>query len=132
MTSTIEPAAYDADQPLGDRLLRPVEARQENAGGVANLVGDYGALGSFELEGRRDQFLRRFEQFFGEWDQLIRRQSAMTLVHRLGQRTRNPGAQSDHRSLFDAELPRNRVGALETDAADIPGKPIGVLCQNPL
>ena len=122
-----QPAVHDADQPLGDRLLRPVEARQENAGGVADLVGDHSALGSFELEGRQDQFLRRFEQFFGEWDQLIRRQSAMTLVHRLCQCVRYPGAQSDHRSLFDAELHRDRIGALETDASNIPGKPIGVL-----
>ncbi len=53
-------------------MLRPVEARQENAGGVANLVGDHGALGSFELEGRQDQLLRRFEQFFGEWDRLAK------------------------------------------------------------
>ena len=122
-----QPAVHDADQPIGDRLLRPVEARQERAGGVADLVGDHGALGSFELEGRQDQFLRRFEQFFGERDQLIRRQSAMTLVHRLGQRVRYPGAQPDHGGLFDAELHRDRVGALETDASDVPGKPIGVL-----
>ena len=108
-------------------MLRPVEARQENAGGVADLVGDHGAVGSFELEGRQDQLLRRFEQFFGERDQLIRRQSAMTLVHRLGQRVGYSGAQSDHGGLFDAELHRDRVGALETDASDVPGKPIGVL-----
>ena len=125
-----QPAVHDADQPIGDRLLRPVEARQENAGGVANLVGDHGAVGSFELEGRQDQLLRRFEQFFGERDQLIRRQSAMTLVHRLGQRVRYPGAQPDHRSLFDAELHRYRVGALETNPSDVPGKPIGVLCHD--
>ena len=122
-----QPAVHDADQPIGDRLLRPVEARQEDAGGVADLVGDHRALGSFELEGRQDQFLRRFEQFFGERDQLIRRQSAMTLVHRLGQRVGYSGAQSDHGGLFDAELHRDRVGALETNASDIPGKPIGVL-----
>ena len=51
----------------------------------------------------------------------------MPLVHRLGQSVRYPGAQSDHGGLFDAELHRDRVGALETDAANIPGKPIGVL-----
>jgi len=49
-----EPIVHDADQPIGDRLLRPVEARQEGAGGVADLVGDHGALGSFELESRQD------------------------------------------------------------------------------
>ena len=122
-----QPAARDADQSIGDRLLGPVEARQEHAGGIADLVGDHGAVGSFELEGRQDQVLRRFEQFFGERDQLIRRQSAMTLVHRLCQRVRYAGAQSDHGGLFDAELHRDRVGGLEADAPDIPGKAIGVL-----
>jgi hypothetical protein len=58
-------------------LLGPVEARQEDAGSVTDLVGDHGAVGSFELEGRQDQFIRRFEQFFGERDQLIRRQPAV-------------------------------------------------------
>ena len=120
-------AADDANKPIGDRLLRPVEASQEGAGGFADLVGDHGALGSFELEGGQDQLLRRFEQFFGERDQLIRRQSAVALVHRLGQGVRYPGAQSDHRGLFDAEPHRDRIGALETDASDVPGKPIRVL-----
>ena len=41
------PAFHDAHQPLCDRLLRPAEARQEHADGVADLVGDLGALGSF-------------------------------------------------------------------------------------
>jgi hypothetical protein len=108
-------------------LLGPVEARLERAGGVADLVGDHGALGSFEFEGRQNQVLRRFEQSFGERDQLIGRKPAVTLIHRLGQRVRNPGAQSDHRSLFDAEFHRDRVGALETNASDIPREPIGVL-----
>ena len=114
-------------KPIGDRLLGPVEARQEHAGGLADLVGDHRALGSFEFEGREDQFLRRFEQFFGQRDQLVRRQSAMTVVHRLGQRVGDPGAQPDHRGLFDAELHGDRVGGLEADAADVAGKPIGVL-----
>ena len=87
-----QPATDDAGQPLGDRLLGPVEASQERAGGVADLIGDHGALGSFQLEGGQDQFLWRFEQFLGERDQLIRRQPAVTLVHRLGQGVRNAGA----------------------------------------
>jgi hypothetical protein len=37
------------------------------------------------------------------------------------------GAQPDHGGLFDAELHRNRVGALEPNPSDVPGKPIGVL-----
>jgi hypothetical protein len=56
-----QPTGHDADKPLGDRLLSPVEASEERAGGFANLVGNHGALGSFELEGRKDQLLRRFK-----------------------------------------------------------------------
>ena len=122
-----QPAARDADQSIGDRLLRPVEAREEHAGGVVDLVGDHGAVGSFELESRQDQFFRRFEQFFGERNQLIRRQPAMTFVHRLRQRIRYAGAQADHGGLFDAELHRDRIGGLEADPPDVPGEAIGVL-----
>ena len=116
-----QPAVHNADQPLGDCSLGLAEARQEGAGGVANFVSDYGAVGSFELEGRHDQFLRRFEQFFGERDQLICWQPAMTLVHRLGQGVRYSGTQSDHGGLFDAEPHRDRIGGLESHAADVPG-----------
>ena len=122
-----QPTVGDAGQPLGDRSLGLVEAGQEGACGVANHVGDHGAFRSFELEGSEDQFLRRLEQLFGERNQLIRRQSAVALVHRLRQRVRDPGAQSDHRRLFDAELHCDRVGGLEPDAANIAGEPIGVL-----
>jgi hypothetical protein len=125
-----QPAACDADQPIGDRLLRPVEARQEHACGVANLVGDHRAVGSFQLEGSEDQLPRRFEQFLGKRDQLVRRQSAMALVHRLGQCVGYSGAQSNHGGLFDAKPHRDRVGALETNPANIPGKPIGVLSHD--
>jgi hypothetical protein len=58
---------------------------------------------------------------------LIRRQPAVTFAHRPRQRVRYPDAQPDHRSLFDAELHRDCAGALETNAPDVPGKPIGVL-----
>jgi hypothetical protein len=108
-------------------LLRPVEARQEHAGSVANLVGDHRAVGSFQLEGSQDQLPRRFEQLLSERDQLICRQSAMALVHCFGQRVGYAGAQPDHGGLFNAELHCDRVGALETGPSDVPGEPIGVL-----
>jgi hypothetical protein len=84
----------------------------------------------FELEGSEDQLPRRFEQFFGKWNQLIRRQSAMALVHRLGQGVGYSGAQSNHGGLFDAKPHRDRVGALKTNPSNIPGKPIGVLSHD--
>ena len=59
-------------EPLGDRLLGLVETRQERAGGVADLVGNHPAIGLFEFEGSEDQLSWRFEQFFGELDQLLR------------------------------------------------------------
>ena len=51
----------------------------------------------------------------------------MSLVHRLGERVRNPGAHADHRRLLDAEPHRDRVRGLEADAADIAGETVGVL-----
>src|SRR5271169_2472783 len=51
----------------------------------------------------------------------------MALTHRLGQRVRNARTNPDHRRLFDAELHRDRVGGLESDAADILGQPVRVL-----
>ena len=54
----------------------------------------------------------------------------MTLVHCLGQRVRYAGTQPDHGGLFDAELHCDRIGALEANPSDVPGKPIGVLGHN--
>src|ERR1700730_15788764 len=51
----------------------------------------------------------------------------MALVHRLGQRIRNPRADAHHGGLLDTELHRDGVGGLETDAADVAGQPIGIL-----
>src|SRR5258707_990103 len=51
----------------------------------------------------------------------------MALVHRFGQRIGNPRTNPDHRRLFDAELHRNGVSGLETDAADVTRQPVRVL-----
>src|ERR1700736_1113046 len=51
----------------------------------------------------------------------------MSLVHRLGESVRNPGAHADHRRLLDAEPHCDRVRGLEADAADIAGETVGVL-----
>src|SRR5260370_411666 len=51
----------------------------------------------------------------------------MALVHCFGQCVGNPRSNPDHRRLFDAELYRNGVGGLETDAADVTRKPVRVL-----
>src|SRR6516165_11085777 len=51
----------------------------------------------------------------------------MTLVHRLGERIGNPRTNADRGGLFDAELHCDRVGGLESDAADIASEPVWVL-----
>ena len=51
----------------------------------------------------------------------------MTLVHRFGQRIADAGADPDHGRLLDAELHGDRIRRHETDAADVPGEPVGVL-----
>jgi hypothetical protein len=58
---------------------------------------------------------------------LVGRQSAMALVHRLGQRVGNAGTHADHGGFVDAELHRDGIGGLEPDATDIAGQAIGVL-----
>ena len=54
----------------------------------------------------------------------------MALVHCLGQRIRNAGANPDHRGLLDAELHRDRVSGLEADAADVTCEAIWILRHN--
>ena len=114
-------------QPLGDRAFRPMQPGQKHTGRFADPIGDDRALLQFEIECGADQLLRNLEQLLGQRHQLIRRQPAMPLVHGLGQRIGNPGANPHHRGLLDAELHRDGVGGLEADAADVAREPIRVL-----
>ena len=50
----------------------------------------------------------------------------MALVHRLGERVGNPGANPNHGSLLDAKFRSDSVGSLETNAANIAGEPVRV------
>ena len=120
-------AVGQAPYPLGDDLLGPVEAGEEDAGGLADRVGDDRSLGQFEIERRLDQLRGDLEQLDGKRHQFLGGQAAMALVHRLGQRVGNPGAHPDHRRLLDAELHGDGVGGLEADAADVARQPVGVL-----
>ena len=116
-----------AQEPLGNDLLGAVEAGEEDAGRLADRVGDDRSLGQFEIERGLDQLLGDLQQLDGQRRQFLGGQSAMTLVHRLGQRVGDPGAHPDHRRLLDAELHGDRVGGLEADAADVARQAIGVL-----
>src|SRR3984893_19413056 len=60
--------------------------------------------------------------------QLVRRQAAMALVHGLGQRIGNPGANPGHRRLFNAELYGDGVGSLEgVQLLRAKGSPVGMI-----
>ena len=67
------------------------------------------------------------EQLLGQRHEFVRRKAAMALVHGLGQRIGNPGANPDHRRLFDTELHGDGVGGLEADTADIARQAVRVL-----
>ena len=91
------------------------------------MIGNDRAVGQFQIESRADQLRRHLEQFLGERNQLFGRQSAMTLVHGLGQGKGDTGAHPDHRSLLDAEFHGDGVRGLKADAADVARQPVGVL-----
>ena len=120
-------AVCQPQQPLSDSAFCPVQTGQKHAGHFANPIGDYGALLQLELDGSPDQFLRHFEQLFGQRHQLLRRQTAMALVHRLGERVGNTGANPNHGSFLDAKFRSDSVGSLETNATNIAREPVRVL-----
>ena len=114
-------------QPLGDGALRPVKTGQKYTRCFAHPVGNHGALLQLELKRSPDQLLRDLKELLGQRDQFFCWQAAVALVHGLGQRIGNAGANPDRRGLLDAKLHRNGVGGLEPDAADIASQPIRVL-----
>ena len=113
------------------RALGPVQAGQEDAVGFTDPVGDHRAILQLEIERGADEVLRHLKQAFRQGNKLGDRQAAMALVHRLGQRIGNPGAHPHYSGLLDAELHRNGVGGLETDAADVARKPVRILGHDP-
>ena len=54
----------------------------------------------------------------------------MSLLHRLGQRVADPGADPHHGGLLDPELRRDLVGGAEADAADVARQPVGVVADH--
>ena len=113
-------------QPLGDGALRAMQAGQKYTRCFANPVGDHRALMQLQIERSADELLRNLEQLFGKRYQLFRRQTAMSLIHGLGKGIGNPRADPHHGGLLDAELHRDGVGRLETDAADVARQAIRV------
>src|SRR6476619_211558 len=78
-------------------------------------------------QGRAYQLRRYLKQVLGERNQLFGRQSAMSLVHGLGQGEGDARAHPDNGTLLDAEFHGDRVGGLKADAADVARQPVGVL-----
>src|SRR6266516_5743200 len=120
-------AGPQLQQPLGDAPLRPVQAGEEHATLVADLVGSHRAFSQFEVKGGEDQRLGNLDELFGQRHEVVGRQAAMALVHRLGQRIGDTGAHADHGSLVNAELHRDGIGGLEANAADVACQAIGIL-----
>jgi hypothetical protein len=79
------------------------------------IVGNDNAVLKFESQRRIDELCRNLEQFAGQGDQLLMRQTAMSVVHRFGERKRNAGANPGQRGLLDAEPSRTSpIGRVET------------------
>src|SRR6516165_1107059 len=121
--------------PLGNHLLGAVEAHEEYAGGLADRVGDDRSLGQFQIQRGLDQFLGNLEQLDGQRSEFLGGQSAVSLVHRLGECVRNPGAHADHRRLLDAKPHRDahpaavgqRIAALGAQPATFKSSPARII-----
>ena len=117
---------------LGDFAFGSVKASKEDAAPVIEIVGDDRAI--LEAPGRApsrrarpapraDSRVRASE--------LLDRQAAMPIVHRLGERIGDAGTYADQRGLLDAELGRDLIGGAEADAADVASQAIRVLRDEP-
>src|SRR5207237_3755655 len=67
------------------------------------------------------------EQLLREGNELVRRQAAMSVVHRLGERVGDAGTDANERGFLDAELGCDLVGGEKADTANVAGQPVGVL-----
>jgi len=117
-------------QPLGDGLLGPVQAGEEDAAPVRNGVGHHRAVLQLQLQRRYDQTGRHLDQRRRELDEFVLGQATVALVHRLGEPVRDARADADHGVLVDADLHRDLVGCPETDAADVAREPVRVLADD--
>ena len=122
---------HENAQSLSNGLLGPIEAGQEHAAAAFQLVGhDVPGL-QLQPQCRCDQVIGNFQQFGGQHRQLLHRQTAMTLVHRLGQRVTDAGTNPGQSRLLDPDLGRDLIRGAEPDPADVPGQTVGVLADHP-
>ena len=91
---------------FGDFALASVKPGKEYAATAFEIVGNDSAVVELEAQRRLDQLGWHFEQLFGEGNELLRRQTAMPVVHRLGERVGDPCAHTDQRGpRTTAEMP---------------------------
>src|SRR5689334_6507366 len=100
MSSCASHTGTSNPQPIGNVAFRPMEAGQEDAGGLSDGVGNDRTVGQFKVERRPDKFNRDLNQR----QQLVSRQATMTVVHRLGQGIGDAGPDPDDRRLLDAKF----------------------------
>ncbi len=124
MSPTIKRAALSGTARNSAWCVPPLETSQKYTRRVAHPVGDHRALPQFEVEAGLDQLLRHLKELLGQGHQFIRRQTAMTFVHRLGQRIGN--SRTNPGGFLNAEIHGDCVGSLEPDATDIAGEPLGI------
>jgi hypothetical protein len=117
----------ESSQATGDGTLGPMQPGEKDAGLLVHGVGDHLAVIELQIERALDDRGWHLEQLGGHRQQLLARQPAVPVIHRLGQRVADTGTGADHRRLLDAELPGDQIGALEADAADVAGEPVRVL-----
>ena len=124
------PTGGQGAEPLGNGLLGPVEPGQEDAAPVTDGVSHHGAVLQFKFQRGRDPRGWHLDQRGRELDELVLRQSAVTLVHGFGQPVGHARPDADHGVLVDADLHGDLVGGLEADAAYIPREPVGVVADD--
>ena len=122
-----ELASHKVDEPLGDRPLGLVQAAEEHARRVRDGVCDDGVFGQLQLESGSERIVGHVEQAGRQRAELVGRQSAVAVVHRLGQRVADAGAHPGHRRPGDSQLHRDRVGDPEPDTANVAGEAVRVL-----
>src|SRR6185369_14108113 len=74
----------------------------------------------------RYKLFRDLQQPNGELNQFLLGQAAVSVVHRLSEGVRDPGADTHHRRPLDPEPEGDRIGGLEANTANVACEPIWV------
>ena len=84
-----------------ENTLSAVERGEEDAAPALDRILDHGARRDLRGERGLDQPGRHLQQRFGERHELLDRQAAMPVIHRLGQGMRDAGAHPDRRDMYE-------------------------------